>query len=75
MQGQSTINNQTTQDINGIKCTLTKLTTSLSTQDKGKFPAQPQPNPQGQFGVNKPKQIRNIKELLIRESVFDRYCL
>jgi hypothetical protein len=49
MQGQSTINNQTTQDINGIRSTLTKLTTSLSTQDKGKFPAQPQPNPQGQF--------------------------
>jgi hypothetical protein len=24
----------------------------LSTQEKGKFPAQPQPNPQGQFGVS-----------------------
>jgi hypothetical protein len=24
----------------------------LSTQEKGKFPAHPQPNPQGQFGVS-----------------------
>uniref|UniRef100_A0A2N9IKQ4 RNA-directed DNA polymerase n=1 Tax=Fagus sylvatica TaxID=28930 RepID=A0A2N9IKQ4_FAGSY len=52
MQGQSTINSQTSQAINDIRSTLTKLTTSLSTQEKGKFPAQPQPNPQGQFGVS-----------------------
>uniref|UniRef100_A0A2N9IPP2 Reverse transcriptase/retrotransposon-derived protein RNase H-like domain-containing protein n=1 Tax=Fagus sylvatica TaxID=28930 RepID=A0A2N9IPP2_FAGSY len=52
MQGQSTINNQTSQALNDIRSTLTKLTTSLSTQEKGKFPAQPQPNPQGQFGVS-----------------------
>jgi hypothetical protein len=51
MQGQSTINSQTSQAINDIRSTLTKLTTSLSTQEKGKFSAQPQPNPQGQFGV------------------------
>jgi hypothetical protein len=52
MQGQSTINSQTSHAINDIRSTLTKLTTSLSTQEKGKFPTQPQPNPQGQFGVS-----------------------
>ena len=39
MQGQSTINSQTSQALNDIRSTLTKLTTSLSTQEKGKFPA------------------------------------
>jgi hypothetical protein len=52
MQGQSTINSQTSQAINDIRSTFTKLITSLSTQEKGKFPTQPQPNPQGQFGVS-----------------------
>ena len=49
MQTQSTINNQTSQAIDYISSTLTKLTTSMSTIEKGKFPSQPQPNPQGQF--------------------------
>ncbi|XP_057969433.1 uncharacterized protein LOC131158581, partial [Malania oleifera] len=47
MQSQSTINNQNSQAINDIRGTLTKVTTTLSNQEKGKFPAQPQPNPQG----------------------------
>ena len=45
MQTQSTINNQNSQAINNIRSTLTKLTTSMSTIEKGKFPSQPQPNP------------------------------
>ena len=45
MQTQSTINNQTSQAINDIRSTLTKLTTSMSTIEKDKFPSQPQPNP------------------------------
>ncbi|KAJ4717067.1 Retrovirus-related Pol polyprotein [Melia azedarach] len=52
MQGQTSINNQTSQAINDIKNTLSKLTSSLSVQEKGKFPAQPQPNPVSQFNVN-----------------------
>uniref|UniRef100_A0A2N9I6A0 RNA-directed DNA polymerase n=1 Tax=Fagus sylvatica TaxID=28930 RepID=A0A2N9I6A0_FAGSY len=56
MQGQSTINSQTSQAINDIRSTLTKLTTSLSTQEKGKFPAQPQPNPQVKRKLNVQKK-------------------
>ena len=52
MQTQSTINNQNSQAINDIRSTLTKLTTSMSTIEKGKFPSQPQPNTQGQFCVD-----------------------
>ncbi|XP_040998118.1 uncharacterized protein LOC121244143 [Juglans microcarpa x Juglans regia] len=48
MQSQNIINNQNSQAINDIRGTLTRVTTSLSAQEKGKFPAQPQPNPQGQ---------------------------
>ncbi|XP_057976132.1 uncharacterized protein LOC131163555 [Malania oleifera] len=40
------INNQNSQAINDIRGTLTRVTTTLSNQEKGKFPAQPQPNPQ-----------------------------
>uniref|UniRef100_A0A2N9I9L5 Reverse transcriptase/retrotransposon-derived protein RNase H-like domain-containing protein n=1 Tax=Fagus sylvatica TaxID=28930 RepID=A0A2N9I9L5_FAGSY len=66
MQGQSTINNQTSQALNDIRSTLTKLTTSLSTQEKGKFPAQPQPNPQVEkllikLFQRRPKSLRNFQ--------------
>ncbi|XP_057976210.1 uncharacterized protein LOC131163615 [Malania oleifera] len=47
MQSQSMINNQNSQTINDIRGTLTRVTTTLSNQEKGKFRAQPQPNPQG----------------------------
>ena len=67
MQTQSTINNQTSQAINDIRSTLTKLTTSMSTIEKGKFPSQPQPNTQGQFCVddcssseNKVSQVKSV---------------
>ena len=59
MQTQSTINNQNSQAINDIRSTLTKLTTSMSTIEKGKFPSQPQPNPQGQFCVNDCSSFEN----------------
>ncbi|XP_022852000.1 uncharacterized protein LOC111373667 [Olea europaea var. sylvestris] len=52
MQGQVNISNQTSQAINENKNTLSSLTSSLHSQEKGKFPAQPQPNPFGQFNVN-----------------------
>ncbi|XP_042945043.1 uncharacterized protein LOC122278900 [Carya illinoinensis] len=57
MQGQATLNNQNSLAINDIRSSLTRLTTSLSTQEKGKFPAQSQPNPQGQ-----PHQVQAISE-------------
>ena len=70
MQTQSTINNQNSQAINDIRSTLTKLTTSMSTIEKGKFPSQPQPNPQGQFFVddcssseNKVCQVKSVTTL------------
>jgi virulence-associated protein VagC len=35
-----------------FKDTLTKLTSALSFQEKGKFPSQPQQNPKGQYNAN-----------------------
>ncbi|KAG2701767.1 hypothetical protein I3760_06G059000 [Carya illinoinensis] len=46
MQIQATTNNQNTQAINELRDTVNKMSTTLSTLEKGKFPAQPQPNPQ-----------------------------
>ena len=70
MQTQFTINNQNSQAINDIRSTLTKLTTSMSTIENGKFPSQPQPNPQGQFCVddcsssgNKVSQVKYVTTL------------
>ena len=70
MQTQSTINIQNSQAINDIRSTLTKLTTSMNTIEKGKFPSQPQPNPQGQFCVddcssfeNKVSQVKFVTTL------------
>ena len=51
IQGQTNINNQTLQVINEIKNTLSVSTTSLHAQEKGKFPAHPQPNPASQCHV------------------------
>ncbi|XP_035546619.1 uncharacterized protein LOC118348654 [Juglans regia] len=57
MQGQATLNNQNSLAINDIRTSITRLTTSLYTQEKGKFPAQSQPNPQGQ-----PHQVQAVNE-------------
>ncbi|XP_042942946.1 uncharacterized protein LOC122277135 [Carya illinoinensis] len=54
MQSQTIINNQTSQTINDIKNNLTKLNTTLNAQEKGKFPSQPQPNPQVQVAAIEP---------------------
>ena len=48
MESQTESNNRTSQDIKEIKNALATLTASLRTQEKGKFPAQPQPNPSTQ---------------------------
>ena len=76
MKTQSTINNQNSKAINDIRRTLTKLITSISTIEKGKFPSQPQPNPQGQFCVddcssskNKVSQVKSVTTLLVEKSL------
>ena len=76
MQTQSTINNQNSQAINDVRSTLTKLTTSMSIIEKGKFPSQPQPNPQGQFCVddcsfskNKVSQVKSVTTLCSGKSI------
>ncbi|XP_042964676.1 uncharacterized protein LOC122298901 [Carya illinoinensis] len=62
MQGQATINNQTSQAINEIRGSLTRLTTTFHTQEKGKFLTQSQPNPQGQIHqVSKVEETSNTK--------------
>lgn len=67
MQSQATINNQTSQAISDIRNTLTKLTTSLSIPEKGKFLAQAQPNPQSQFSVGESSssdtQLKHVKSV------------
>ncbi|XP_073261963.1 uncharacterized protein [Populus alba] len=59
MQTQGGINNpaykfqdQTNRTLDDIRSQLTKLTQSLSTQEKGKIPAQPMPNPRGQVHMS-----------------------
>ena len=54
----------------------TKLTTFMSTIEKGKFPSQPQPNPQGQFCVddyssseNKVSQVKFVTTHLVEKSL------
>jgi hypothetical protein len=44
---QETINIQNAQNMVDLKDTLTKFTSALSFQEKGKFPSQPQQNPKG----------------------------
>ena len=46
---QSTLNTQLAQSMTDFKDTLAKLTSTLSFQEKGKFPSQPQQNPKGQY--------------------------
>lgn len=63
MHGQATINNQNSQAINDIRSTLTKMTTAWSFQEKEKFPAHPQPNPQSQplQEGGKGSNVRSVK--------------
>jgi len=49
IEKQETINSQTMAD---LKDALAKFTSALSFQEKGKFPSQPQQNPNGQYNTN-----------------------
>ena len=42
---QDVINNQNAQTFSNLKNTLVKIASALTIQEKGKFHAQPQPNP------------------------------
>ena len=59
MEGQAQINQRQDQNITHIMQTLQELKTSVeriesrqNVKEKGTFPAQPQPNPRGQYEVN-----------------------
>jgi len=49
---QETINTQNAQTMVDLKDTLAKFTSTLSFQEKGKFPSQPQQNPKRQYNAN-----------------------
>ncbi|KAI5316183.1 hypothetical protein L3X38_045359 [Prunus dulcis] len=49
VQSKTATKQKNAQDIGEIKSTLSKLTSSLSIQEKGKFPSQVQPNPHAQL--------------------------
>ncbi|XVF72371.1 hypothetical protein PTKIN_Ptkin12aG0116600 [Pterospermum kingtungense] len=68
MQRQTNINNQTSQALTDIRNTLSALTESLRIQEKGKFPAQPKPNPSNHCQVssssqNPPENVNSITTL------------
>jgi hypothetical protein len=52
IEKQETINTQNAQTITDLKDALAKFTYTLSFQEKGKFPSQPQQNPKGQYNAN-----------------------
>ena len=52
---------QTTQSFEDLKGHIQKLTQSMSTHEKGKFPAQPKP-PQGQFQVGNPSTMETPQD-------------
>jgi hypothetical protein len=49
IEKQETINTQNAQTMADLKDTLAKFTSTLSFQEKGKFPSQPQQNPKEQY--------------------------
>ncbi|XP_021833742.1 uncharacterized protein LOC110773522 [Prunus avium] len=62
MQRQNATNKRTAQAIGEIKNILSKLTSALSVDEEGKFPAQTQPNLVGQFEVNIPSNSFSLPD-------------
>jgi hypothetical protein len=52
IEKQETINTQNAQTMSDLKDTLAKFTSTLSFQEKGKFPSEAQQNPKGQYNAN-----------------------
>jgi hypothetical protein len=46
-----------------LKDTLAKFTSTLSFQEKGKFPSQPQQNPKGQYNANANSRSQHIDQV------------
>jgi len=57
IEKQETINTQDDQTMANIKDALAKFTFTLSFQEKGKFPSQPQQNPKGNHSVSATMRI------------------
>jgi hypothetical protein len=69
---QETINTQLAQSMTDFKDTLAKLTSTLSFQEKCKFPSQPQQNPKGQYIANasssESQQMNQLKSVITLHS-------
>jgi len=58
LQSQTQINQNTRQDIQKLKNSVDRVESKLNVREKGKFSAQPKPNPRTQVGVN---EVRNTQ--------------
>ena len=65
IQSQQVVWNQNNQAIGDIRTQLTKLAIAMSgvQNEKGKFPTQPQSNPQGQHSVDTLPSDTHLKHL------------
>src|SRR5215813_8543042 len=79
IEKQETINNQTVQTLTDLKETFAKFTSVLTIHEKGKFPAQPQPNPkshqnlhESSFGSQHVDQVKSVITLR-NDKVIERH--
>ncbi|KAL5732809.1 hypothetical protein ACOSQ2_032501 [Xanthoceras sorbifolium] len=63
LQKFETILTQVVEDQKEMKSQITKLTSALSVQERGKIPSQPHPNPKGQHMAETSKNAKNVKEV------------
>jgi hypothetical protein len=70
IQSQSQINQDTRQDIQELKNAVGRIESQLNVREKGKFPAQPEPNPRTRAGVNEVNntQMEHAKSVTILRS-------
>jgi hypothetical protein len=70
IQSQSQINQDTRQDIQELKNAVGRIESQLNVREKGKFPAQPEPNPRTRAGVNEVSntQMEHAKSVTILRS-------
>jgi hypothetical protein len=67
IQSQSQINQDTRRDIQELKNAIGRIESQLNMREKGKFPAQPEPNPRTRAGVNEVSntQVENMPSLTL----------
>ena len=72
IEKQEAINSQTMQTLNDLKDTFAKFTSALTIHEKGKFPAQPQPNPKSHQnsheGTSGSQHIDQVKSVITLRS-------